>query len=167
MYDGDTTLVEAPPSPTTLVEAPPSPTTLVESPPSPTTLVEPPSSPTTLVEAPPSPTTSGAASVSVAVALAETCASDDSQVTVKTPTPCDDPSGSPEAKDLAINDDLESTVEPVEDCSSFLQQLMAVFWQLHKARPLNPFLSPIYQPGDCTGLHSLPQTIISETAFVQ
>ena len=31
--------------------------------------------------------------------------------------------------------------------SHFLNQLIKIFWMLHKARPINPFLSPIYQPG--------------------
>lgn len=47
--------------------------------------------------------------------------------------------------------DSDGTLEPAPEESqvagTFLTLLMDVFWMMHKARPLNPLLSPIYQPG--------------------
>lgn len=39
------------------------------------------------------------------------------------------------------------------DDNHFLAQLMTVFWSLHGAKPTNPFLTPVCQPGKFLGIH--------------
>ena len=66
--------------------------------------------------------------------ISENCqrsSSSDSTATSKTP---------PNVADVSLSDGANQNI-------FFLKQLMAVFWMLHKAKPLNPHLSPVYQPG--------------------